>query len=81
MSPLKTVDKDYGDIEEPMDEKINGKAANSRKPQAGWLNWAQQHPGCVMLGALVVALVALKNSPRISDTNCDINDEEVPLFI
>ncbi|MFZ0964639.1 MAG: hypothetical protein WAO35_27590 [Terriglobia bacterium] len=47
----------------------------------GWLDWVGQHPGVVLLGALVVATLALNDSPRTEDVERDTSGEEVPLFI
>jgi hypothetical protein len=56
-------------------------AAIQLKPRTGWFNWAEQHPGWVVLGALVVAILALNKSLKTPDLEPDPGDEEVPLFI
>jgi hypothetical protein len=81
MPPRKTVDKDKGGIEESMYEQTVGKAAIEIERLTGWFNWAGRHPGVVLLGALVMAILALPKSPRTGDIEPDLGDEEVPLFI
>lgn len=48
---------------------------------AGWFEWAERHPGVVLLGALAVAILALQESPRAERCESDADGEEVPLFI
>jgi len=64
-----------------MHEQANGKAANQHKPQTGWFNWAERHPGIVLLGALAMALLALQKLPKAKGIERDPSAEEVPLFI
>ena len=78
MSPRETVDKNMGGIAKPMREQTDEPAIKSER-HTGWLNWAGQHPGVLLLGALVMAILALRGSPRIKDR--DPSDEEVPLFV
>jgi hypothetical protein len=47
----------------------------------GWLDWAGRHPGLVLLGTLVVAILAFSGSPEPADSELDASGEEVPLFI
>jgi len=63
-----------------MHEQAGGKAANHLE-RRGWFNWAGRHPGVELLGALVVAILALQKPPRIEDIERDTSGEEVPLFI
>jgi uncharacterized membrane protein YdfJ with MMPL/SSD domain len=46
-----------------------------------WIDWAAHHPGIVLLGTLVVAILALSGAPKPEDTTLDSSGEEVPLFI
>jgi len=46
-----------------------------------WFRWAERHPGVMLMGALVVALMALRMPSKTRDTDRDISGEEVPLFI
>ena len=64
-----------------MHEQVPGKAAFQLEPHTGWFNWAERHPGVVLLGALVMAILALQKSPRTEDFERDTSGEEVPLFI
>jgi len=79
MSLQKTVDKDSGGSEKAMYEQTVGKAVVQLEPQAGWMNWALQHPGFVVLGALVLAILTLGKSSTTGDT--DTSNEDVQLFI
>jgi hypothetical protein len=63
-----------------MREQTAGKET-SQLAGPGWFNWIGEHPGVVLLGALVVATLALENSPEIEDIERDPTGEEVPLFI
>lgn len=63
-----------------MREQADGKAA-FEPAGPGWFNWIGEHPGVVLLGALVVATLALDNSPKIEYIERDTSGEEVPLFI
>jgi hypothetical protein len=68
-----------GGIENPMrQQRVVG-----IRPEhgAGWLDWAGRHPGLVLLGTLVVAILALSESPEPEDSELDASGEEVPLFI
>ncbi|HMD85552.1 MAG TPA: hypothetical protein VKO18_12735 [Terriglobia bacterium] len=58
-----------------------GEAAIQLARHAGWFNWAERHPGVVLLGALVMAILALPRSPKTEDIEDDTSGEEVPLFI
>jgi hypothetical protein len=68
-------------MEKSMYEQTNRKAAIRFESGPGWLNWAGRHPGFVVLGALVVAILAFTKSPETRDVESDPGDEEVPLFI
>jgi len=46
-----------------------------------WYDWAAQHPGVVLLGAVAVALLAVPTPPRTCDVERNPEGEEVPLFI
>jgi hypothetical protein len=81
MPPPSPVDKDKGGIEEPMSEQATGQATSQLGRLSGWFNWAERHPGVVLLGALVMAILALPKSPRSEDIERDTTGEEVPLFI
>ena len=48
---------------------------------ANWLGWPARHPGIVLLGTLVVAILAFSGEPKLEDTDLDSTGEEVPLFI
>ncbi|MGA3324976.1 MAG: hypothetical protein ABSF45_10930 [Terriglobia bacterium] len=62
-----------------MRERTNGQAPIEPEGQTRWFNWAGRHPGVFLLGALVMAILALRESPRAVDS--DPGDEEVPLFV
>ncbi len=64
-----------------MHAQTAGKAAVGVGKLSGWITWAGRHPGIVLLGALVLAILSVHESPRAGDTERDSNDEEVPLFI
>ncbi len=46
-----------------------------------WIDWAARHPGIVLLGTLVIAILAFSGEPKLEDTDLDSSGEEVPLFI
>jgi len=46
-----------------------------------WIDWAVRHPGLVLLGTLVVAVLAITGSPKPAEMELDADGEEVPLFI
>jgi hypothetical protein len=81
MFPQKTADEDRGGIKKSMHNQTDGKAAIPLEPLSGLLNWAKQHPGFVLLGALAVAILAFNESPKTHDLEPDLSDEDVPLFI
>jgi hypothetical protein len=81
ISPRETVDKKEGGIEKAMREQGDGEAAMQLERPTGWFNWAKRHPGVVLLGALLMAILALPKSPRIEDIELDTSVEDVPLFI
>ena len=64
-----------------MYNQTHGSAAIELNPLTGWFNWAEQHPGFVVLGALLVAVLALNQSLKTVAIDTDSSDEEVPLFI
>ena len=64
-----------------MFEQTDGKAAIQLESNAGWFEWAGHHPGFVALGALVLAIIALYESPKTREIEPDTDDDEVPLFI
>jgi hypothetical protein len=64
-----------------MREQTDGKAAIESERHTGWFNWAERHPGVVLLGALVMGILALQKAPRSEDIERDTTGEEVPLFI
>ena len=41
-----------------MHEQTGGEAAIQLERHIGWLEWAEQHPGVVLLGALAMAILA-----------------------
>ena len=46
-----------------------------------WVKWAGRHPGYFLLGALVMALVSLQQSPNAQDVEINSSADAVPLFI
>jgi len=64
-----------------MREQASDKAPIESQRHTGWFNWAGRHPGVVLLGALVMAILALSESPGTEDIERDTSGEEVPLFI
>jgi hypothetical protein len=64
-----------------MYEQASDKPPIESERHTGWFNWAGRHPGVVLLGALVMAFLALQESPCHEDIERDTSDEEVPLFI
>jgi hypothetical protein len=58
-----------------------GKVAAEAGKLTGWINWVGRHPGIVLLGALVMAILSVQTSPGARDSESDSDDEEVPLFI
>jgi hypothetical protein len=45
------------------------------------LDWAQQHPGTLVVGALLVAALLTAPAARKSPPQIDLAAEDVPLFI
>jgi hypothetical protein len=64
-----------------MREQSSGNVAAHRETYTGWFDWAERHLGVVLLGALVMAILTLPNSPPPEDTDRDTSGDEVPLFI
>jgi hypothetical protein len=64
-----------------MREQTYGQETIEDKQRMEWMRWAERHPGIMLMGALVVALMALRMPSKIRDTDRDISGEEVPLFI
>jgi len=64
-----------------MREQGVGKPAMQPERRAGWFHWAERHPGILLLGALVMAIIALQKSPGTEDIEHDPRGEEAPLFI
>jgi hypothetical protein len=64
-----------------MREQSAGKAASENYKLTGWFNWMGRHPGVVLLGAVVMAILTLQDSPAPEGTEGESSDEEVPLFI
>ena len=64
-----------------MREQAEDNGTIQNKQSRGWFNWAAGHPGIMLLGALVVAIVALQKVPEPQETDIDPGGEEVPLFI
>jgi len=64
-----------------MREQGVGKPAMQPERRAGWFHWAERHPGILLLGALVMAMLALAKPPKTEDIEHDTSGEEVPLFI
>lgn len=62
-----------------MREQTRGPAAIESESHTGWFYWTGRHPGVLLLGALVMAILALHESPRAAES--DPGDEEVPLFV
>jgi hypothetical protein len=81
ISSREVVDSNTGGIETSMREQASDKAPIESERHTGWFNWAGRHPGVVLLGALVMAFLALQESPSHEDVERDTSDEEVPLFI
>ena len=81
MFPPSPADKNMGGIEKSMREQAWDKVTTQLDPLVGWFNWAERHPGIVLLGALAVALLALRESPKSGNTEHDTRGEDVPLFI
>jgi len=52
---------------------------DERRP--GWLFWPGRHPGVVLLGALVVAILAFRKPLPAKDVQTDSMGEDVPLFV
>jgi hypothetical protein len=73
--------KEGGGIEDRMDIQSHGQPARPQERHTGWLEWAEQHPGFVLLGALVVAILAFRRPSRAIDVQPETTGEEVPLFI
>lgn len=64
-----------------MREQTCGQETIEDKQRMEWMRWAERHPGVMLMGALVVAIVALRMPSKTRDTDRDISGEEVPLFI
>ena len=64
-----------------MHNEPRGEAAVRVERASSWFRWAGQHPGVVLLGALAMALLALRKPPQAAVAESDASDEEVPLFI
>lgn len=64
-----------------MHEQARRETTIQHEGHNGWWHWAEQHPGIVLLGALAVAVLALRDSPKTVDLESDPSSEEVPLFI
>jgi len=45
------------------------------------LDWAQHHPGTLVVGALLVAALLAAPAARKSAPQVDVSAEDVPLFI
>jgi hypothetical protein len=81
MPPLGLADNNKGGGVEPMREQSNGNVTIQHEQPAGWFNWAERHPGIVLLGCLAMAILALQESPMTDDIERNTSCEEVPLFI
>ena len=81
ISLREAVDSNNGGIETSMREQAADKPPTESERHTGWFNWAGRHPGVVLLGALVMAILALSESPGPEDIERDPSGEEVPLFI
>jgi hypothetical protein len=46
-----------------------------------WFGWAGRHPGVVLLGAVIMAIIAIPDPPSVHEVEDDSTGEEVPLFI
>jgi len=64
-----------------MRKQSSDEASIEPERHTGWFNWVAQHPGVVLLGALVISVLALSKSPGTEETERDTSGEEVPLFI
>jgi hypothetical protein len=64
-----------------MQEHAVGKAAFKIGKHTGWIGWAGRHPGIVLLGALMMAILSAQQSSKASDAERDSSGEDVPLFI
>jgi hypothetical protein len=64
-----------------MREQASDKAPIESERHTGWFKWAGRHPGVVLVGALVMAILALSKSPGTDETERNTSGEEVPLFI
>jgi hypothetical protein len=71
---------DMGGVEEAMGEQCGIPPVQIER-QNGWFNWAERHSGVLLLGALMMAILALPKSPGTADIERDPSGEEVPLFI
>jgi hypothetical protein len=78
--PLNTVDMN-GEDDDSMTTLGTGKAVFDLCKLNGWINWVGRHPGIVLLGALVMTILTVQESPGTKDPEDDSSDEEVPLFI
>ncbi len=47
----------------------------------GWLEWAERHPGALLLGILFVAAAFLVPEPTRPPLEVDRAGDEIPLFI
>jgi hypothetical protein len=55
--------------------------SNQYQKHQGWLFWPGRHPGVVLLGTLVVAILAFRGSAPAKDVQTDSTGEDVPLFV
>ena len=81
MPPHKTADKDKGGVEATMREQAEDNAEIYLGQRSDWLRWPGRHPGIVLLGTLIVAMLAFRKSPPADDAQLDTTAEGVPLFI
>jgi hypothetical protein len=64
-----------------------GLTARQSKPDSegshppGWLDWAERHPGALLLGILFVAAAFLVPEPTCPPLEVDSAGDEIPLFI
>ncbi len=47
----------------------------------GWLDWAERHPGALLLGILFAAAAFLVLEPTRAPLEVDSVGDEIPLFI
>ncbi len=64
-----------------MNEQGNSNETTQVEGKGGWFNWAKRHPGVILLGALVIAVLAYHKSPTTGNFERETNGQEVPLFI